>query len=83
MLHQEEVNCLQFECNTNEIQTEITFESVVTCIEKGNFEMYCCVETLSKQQNVSEAKLSETLQRQWLHKQQWWLGWWRWCKHDT
>ena len=58
-MHQEEVSCFKFECNTKETQTEITFESVVTCIEKVAFGVQCCIETLSNQQNVSEAEVSE------------------------
>ena len=55
MLYQKE-----FECNTKEIQTDITFESVATCIEKVDFRVRCCVETFSEQQNVSESEVSET-----------------------
>ena len=59
ILHQYKVDRFEFECNTKEKQTEITFESVVTCIEKVNFGVHCCIETLSKQQNVSETETSE------------------------
>ena len=60
-LHQEEVDRFKFECNTNEKQTEIIFESVVTCIEKVDFGVQCYIETLSEQQNASEAETEVNL----------------------
>ena len=60
-LHQEEVDRFKFECNTNEKQTQIIFESVVTCIEKVDFGVQCYIETLSEQQNASEAETEVNL----------------------
>ena len=51
MLYQKE-----FECNTKETQTDVTFESVVTCIEKIDFRVQCCIETLSEQQMYQRLK---------------------------
>lgn len=45
--------------NLSVMQKKHKLESVVKCIEKVDFRIQCCIETLSELQDVSEAEVSE------------------------